>query len=150
MGAGSGIRAAADCPAARLACNSFCAGNENGLRFGGVKASCPPFTAWVFLAAASGVIAQLVERRVRNAKVCSSILHGSTIHFNPNYKGLNVLQPDSLFLVIHGKVSDLGLIRCIVIFEVSVCFSIDPQLLHYSSYKRDYLLPWVHALIHWL
>ena len=48
-----------------------------------------------------GVIAQLVERRVRNAKVCGSIPHGSTIHFNPIFKGLNVLQPDSLFLVIH-------------------------------------------------
>ena len=38
-----------------------------------------------------GVIAQLVERRVRNAEVWSSILHGSTIPFNPNFKGLNVL-----------------------------------------------------------
>ena len=104
----------------------------------------------LFMGFPVGVIAQLVERRVRNAKVWSSILHGSTIPFNPNFKGLNVLQPDPLFLVIHGKVSDLGLIRCIVIFEVSVCFSIDPQLLHYSSYKRDYLLPRAHALIHWL
>ena len=29
-----------------------------------------------------GVIAQLVERRVRNAKVCGSIPHGSTIPSN--------------------------------------------------------------------
>ena len=33
-----------------------------------------------------GVIAQLVERRVRNAKVWSSILHGSTIHFIPYFQ----------------------------------------------------------------
>jgi hypothetical protein len=101
FGLGSGIRVAVDCPAASLGCNPIYSGIENGLRFGGVTASCLPFTAWVFLAAASGVIAQLVERRVRNAKVWSSILLDSTIPFNPNFKGLNVLQPDSLFLVIH-------------------------------------------------
>ena len=78
-----------------------CPGNENGLRFGGGTASFPPFTARVCLVVASGVIAQLVERRVRNAKVWSSILHDSTILFNPNFKGLNVLHPDSLFLVFH-------------------------------------------------
>jgi hypothetical protein len=33
-----------------------------------------------------GVIAQLVERRVRNAKVWSSILHGSTIHLIPYFQ----------------------------------------------------------------
>ena len=33
----------------------------------------------LFMGFPVGVIAQLVERRVRNAKVWSSILHGSTI-----------------------------------------------------------------------
>ena len=59
------------------------------------------FTARVSRVGVSGVIAQLVERRVRNAKVRSSTLLDSTILFNPNFKGFNVLQPDSLFLVIH-------------------------------------------------
>ena len=48
-----------------------------------------------------GAIAQLVERLVRNEKVSGSTPLSSTIHFNLNFKGLNVLQPDSLFLVIH-------------------------------------------------
>ena len=87
FGLGSGIRAAAECPAGGSGCNPICAGIENGLRFGGGTASCPPFTARVCRVVASGVIAQLVERRVRNAKVCSSILHGSTIPFNPFCKG---------------------------------------------------------------
>ena len=86
-----GIRVAAACPAARLAGNPIYAGNENGLRFGGVKASCPPFTARGCRAVAVGVIAQLVERRVRNAKVCGSIPHGSTIHFNSIFELLNAL-----------------------------------------------------------
>ena len=79
----------------------FWVGIENGLRFCGGAASCRPFTMRVCRVVASGVIAQLVERRVRNAKVWSSILHDSTIPFNPNFKGLNLLQPDFLFWVIH-------------------------------------------------
>ena len=85
-----------------------CPGNENGLRFGGGTASFPPFTARVCLVVASGVIAQLVERRVRNAKVWSSILHDSTILFNLNFKGLNVLQSDSLFWLFTEKLPNCG------------------------------------------
>jgi hypothetical protein len=101
FGLGSGIRVAVDCPAASLGCNPIYSGIENGLPFGGVSESCLPFTTRVSRVGVNGVIAQLVERRVRNAKVRSSTLLDSTIPFNLNFKGLNVLQPDSLFLVIH-------------------------------------------------
>ena len=55
-----------------------------------------------------GVIAQLVERRVRNAKVCGSIPHGSTIPSNSIFELLNALQKYSHFLVIHGKNCQIG------------------------------------------
>ena len=101
FGLGSDIRGAVDCLAVSLGCNPIYSGIENGLRFGCVSALCLHFTARVSRVGVSGVIAQLVERRVRNAKVWSSILHDSTILFNPNFKGFNALQPDSIFLVIH-------------------------------------------------
>tara|TARA_B100001142_G_scaffold111332_1_gene113296 strand:+ start:67 stop:342 length:276 start_codon:yes stop_codon:yes gene_type:complete len=47
------------------------------------------------------------KRLIRNAKVRSSTLLDSTIPFNPNFKGLNVLQPDSLFLFAHEKSNQL-------------------------------------------
>ena len=71
-----------------------CPGNENGLRFGGGTASFPPFTARVCLVVASGVIAQLVERRVRN-EVVYNVFSSSC-----NHKNTDVLIEYQFFYVL--------------------------------------------------